>query len=71
MSGIRIVAHPGDVNIADIKAVAAEYDATADPSSVVPRGKALLINEAAIHELITGPIHGEYQWQHRDGSDCE
>lgn len=43
-----VVVHPDDVNLADAKALAAEYDASVVASPYVPRGRMYLVDRAAL-----------------------
>lgn len=43
-----VVCHPDDVNLADVKAEAAKYDATVIGNPYVPRGKLYVIDPAAL-----------------------
>ena len=43
--GMVVMVHPDDVNLADAKAMAAQYDATVVGNPYCPRGKAFLMKD--------------------------
>jgi hypothetical protein len=48
----RVLVHPDDARdrLADMKATGAEFDATVEPCSLVPRGQALFVDVGAVKE---------------------
>ena len=54
-----LLVHPDDVNVADVKALAAQHGVTAEGSPFVPRGHAFLVDTEAARYVPFPPAHGE------------
>lgn len=57
----RVLVHPDDARgqLADMKATGAEFDATVEPCSLVPRGQALIIDVGAIRAAAERMLLGD------------
>lgn len=56
VEGMVMIVHPEDVNLADLKARAAEHDATVVANPYVPRGQGYLIDRTSLYYR---PMNGD------------
>ncbi len=62
MTDNRIFVHPDDADgrLADMKSTGAEFDATVEPCSLVPRGQFVVVDVDAVNEAFKRAVEREF-----------